>query len=552
MKSIAPLAVGAGFFFVTLAMFVQGLLPSMIPETRSSRVTRAVRTDLGDVKWVRATASDYTETEARGRRVYVREGCWYCHSQYVRPVTREDLRWGPVSEAGEYAYDLPHLLSTRRIGPDLTRVGLKYANDWHYAHHWDPRLVVPDSMMPRFRWLFHTATAAYRKDGDEVRFEPTPLLRQWFTFQPARAIVLFPNADGLTFVPPANDGRLPIDATPVLDVSHLARASAAPSGAPAAPTTVRLVTPTAELVDLVRYLQKLGTNRGAWRDAFEPQNVAVSAMTVPARPDLVERGRAVYRQRCVGCHGPDGDGNGLAATFLSPRPRDFTAAVFKFRSTPSGSLPTDGDLYRTITRGVRWTAMPTWHELADKDRLAVVTFIKTFSKRWREEAPEAPLVLAPPAATAELIGQGRELYGRAKCGECHGDSGRGDGPSAAQLKDDFDRPIRPTDLTRGELKGGAHVTDVFRTMTNGLDGTPMPSFADTMSDAERWAISYYVLSLSAWTDPLTGAKLGLPRAAREALNSAAVSADHPRRAWAADGDRAVADRKRTYYPGISD
>ena len=219
MKSIAPLAAGAGFACVTLAMFVQGVLPAMIPESRSTRVTRAVRTELGDVKWVRATATDYVDAEARGRRVYIREGCWYCHSQYVRPVTHEDLRWGPVSEAGEYAYDVPHLLSTRRIGPDLTRVGLKYADDWHYAHHWDPRLVVPDSIMPSFKWLFHVTTTSPRLDGDRLKLDATAELRRWFTFRPDRTLVLFPNDTGLTFVPPAPDGRLPIDATPVLDLS---------------------------------------------------------------------------------------------------------------------------------------------------------------------------------------------------------------------------------------------------------------------------------------------------------------------------------------------
>ena len=542
MKSVAPLAVGAGFFFVTLAMFVQGVLPALIPETRSTRVTRAVRTDLGDVKWVRADAVDYSDAQARGRRVYIREGCWYCHSQYVRPVTREDLRWGPVSEAGEYAYDLPHLFSTRRIGPDITRIGLKFSDDWHYAHHWDPRLVVPDSIMPRFPWLFRETTAVPRREANALHLEPTVELRRWFTFAPERTVALFPDASGLTFVPPAPGGALPIDGTPSLDVSHLK----------APPSQLRLVAPTRDLVDLVRYLQKLGTNRGAWRDAFEPQNVGVTAMTVPQRPDLVDRGRAVYRQRCIGCHGAEGDGNGAAATFLTPRPRDFTGAVFKFRSTPSGTLPTDGDLYRTITRGVRWTAMPTWHELPDKDRLAVVAFIKTFSTRWKEEKPEPPLVATPPPASAALVARGRDLYVAAKCWECHGEHGRGDGPSAAQLKDDSERPIRPTDFARGQFKGGAHAADLFRTMTNGLDGTPMPSFADTMSEDERWAISYYVLSLSAWADPLTGDKLPVSRAAREALNSPGVVADHPRAAWSVDGSLPVAGKRRTYYPGIAD
>jgi cytochrome c oxidase cbb3-type subunit I/II len=154
VRSIATVALIAGFGFVGLAMAVQGVLPALAPETRTTRVTRAVRTDLGDVKWIRHDASEYTDVERRGRAVYVREGCWYCHSQYVRPVAGEDFRWGPVSEAGEYAFDQPHLLGTRRIGPDLTRVGLKYSDDWHYAHTWDPRITVPESIMPRFKWLF--------------------------------------------------------------------------------------------------------------------------------------------------------------------------------------------------------------------------------------------------------------------------------------------------------------------------------------------------------------------------------------------------------------
>src|SRR5207302_836927 len=84
---------------------------------------------------------------------------------------------------------------------------------------------------------------------------------------------------------------------------------------------------------------KLGTNRGAWREVFEPQTVGFSVMTIPRSQDLLTLGREVYNSRCVGCHGKGGDGNGLAATFLSPRPRNFTLGVFKFRTTASGSLP---------------------------------------------------------------------------------------------------------------------------------------------------------------------------------------------------------------------
>jgi cytochrome c oxidase cbb3-type subunit I/II len=547
MKSIGSLAVGAGFFFVTLAMFVQGFLPAMIPESRSKQVSRAVRTDLGDVKWVRYDASDYTALEHVGRSVYIREGCWYCHSQYVRPVTGEDLRWGPVSEAGEYAFDLPHLFSTRRIGPDLTRVGLKYGDDWHYAHHWDPRLVVPDSVMPSFKWLYTRLRLSLVKSNDGPALPPSDELKKYFTMKAERPIALYPNADGLTFVSPSPDGRWPLDGTPVIDLKGF-------GDKPPALERVTLVFPTQELVGLVRYIQKLGTNRGAWREVFEPQTVGVSVMNIPSSQELLTLGREVYNTRCVGCHGKAGDGNGIAATFLSPRPRNFTLGVFKFRTTQSGSLPTDGDLYRTVTRGVRWTAMPTWHELPDKERLAVVTFIKTFSSRWKDEQPEpAATINDPPKPTPALVARGKDLYVKAKCFQCHGDGGKGDGVSAPDLTDDLKFPIRPADFTRGQFKGGSTVRDIFRTMTLGLDGTPMPSFGDSMTEEERWAISYFVLALSAWKDPLTGETLQIPAGARAKLNSPDVAADHPRFALDPAGpDRVVGERgkTRTLYPGI--
>jgi cytochrome c oxidase cbb3-type subunit 2 len=558
MRSIASLAIGAGFFLVTLAMFVQGVLPMLAPESRTRTVTRAVRTELGDVKWVRYDAADYTPLEARGRAVYVREGCWYCHSQYVRPVAGEELRWGPLSEAGEYAWDQPHLLATRRIGPDLSRVGLKFSDDWHYAHHWDPRMVAPESMMPRFRWLFDEASV--RADPKTLTLDATDI-RRWFTLRPDRRVTLFVNADGLAFVRPGPNG-FPVDATPQLDVEALKGAFAEPPRdlltrtRDARPPYVRLVAPNADLIALVRYVQKLGTSRGAWRDVFEPQAVGVSAMTIPDSAELRERGREVFVDHCAGCHGARGDGAGRAATFLSPLPRDFTAGVFKFRSTPSGSLPTDGDLFRTVTRGVRWTAMPTWHEVPDKERIAVVAYLKTLSTRWKEDAVEPPLALpAPPRATPELLARGKALYAQAKCAECHGEGGRGDGPSAESLQDDFQRPIHPTDFTRGQLKGGGSVSDVYRALTTGLDGTPMPSFADAMSDDERWAIAYYVLSFSAWGDPLTGERLRLSPATRATLNAPETIADRPRTALdpARPGAGVAASiRRRPYYPGIRD
>jgi len=180
--------------------------------------------------------------------------------------------------------------------------------------------------------------------------------------------------------------------------------------------------------------------------------------------------------------------------------------------------------------------MPTWHELPDKQRLAVVAFIKTFSSRFKDEQSEPAMIKEPPRATAELVVRGQDLYRAAKCFQCHGEDGKGDG-----------------DFTRGQFKSGSTVRDIFRTMTLGLDGSPMPSFADSMSEEERWAISYYVLSLSAWKDPLTGETLDLPAAARAALDSPDIAADHPRFALDPARLEPVATERaksRTLYPGI--
>jgi cytochrome c oxidase cbb3-type subunit 2 len=367
--------------------------------------------------------------------------------------------------------------------------------------------------MPRSPWLFAQVMAPVERGGGGPRLARTADAERYFTFRKDRRLVLFPDASGLVFVPPPPDGEWPLDGTPVLDLTPL-------PGRPL-PLVVRLVMPTQDLVGLVRYLQRLGASRGAWRDVGEPPHRPVAMLVVPETASVLARGEAVYRRRCLGCHGVRGDGNGPAATFLVPRPRDFTAGVFKFKTTPSGSLPTDDDLYQTISRGLRWTAMPAWDALPAQDRRAVIAYIKTFSRRWKQEAPEpAVTVGSPPPPTAERLARGAEVYRRAMCWECHGAGGRGDGPAAAQLRDDFDLPSRPTDFAGGRFKGGVGVADVFRALTVGLDGSPMPSFADALGDDDRWALSYHVLALSAWTDPLTGERLALPAETGRALSAA--------------------------------
>lgn len=91
-----------------------------------------------------------------GRDTYIAEACWHCHSQYVRPVSNEDIRYGKVSWAGEYMNELflPHLFGTRRVGPDLIRESGRHGTDWHVAHFFDPTMVVPSSVMPRYTWFY--------------------------------------------------------------------------------------------------------------------------------------------------------------------------------------------------------------------------------------------------------------------------------------------------------------------------------------------------------------------------------------------------------------
>ncbi len=532
-------ALFAGFFCLALAAFTQGLLPMLEPQSTTNKVTRVVRTDLGELKWLVSQATDYTPEETRGREIYIREGCVYCHSQYVRPVTGESRRWGPVTQSGEYAYDTPHLFSTRRIGPDLSRVGLKYSDEWHLAHFWDPRMIVPDSIMPSFAELFDSPAAEVGIVEDAAgnrTLEQTTVTGEIFDFSKAgdtaSHMKVTPNKDGLLFI--RHRGKYPVIWTPGNEFEG---------------DEVKLVVITDEVENLISYVQKLGTNRGKWRDLFEPQRITFSNSSVPASDEWIDFGKTVYERRCAGCHGVEGDGNGPASTFLyRDRARDFTQAVFKFRLTPSGSLPTDGDMMRTITRGIRGTSMPSWHMLTEKARLAVIQYIKhelSVDRSdesdpyaiFREEEPDAPLHIArAPVPSADMLSEGKEIWQASKCWECHGPNGVGDGEKAAGLIDDNKFPIVPADLTTGQFKSGADVIDIYRSISTGLSGTPMPSYSESLDEDQRWALSYYVLSLSSYRDPLTREPLDVPDAVREALNDPELQAPSSAKAYTPDTD----------------
>jgi cytochrome c oxidase cbb3-type subunit 1 len=431
----------AGIAFFVLAVVIQGIVPSLLPQTYDATVT-------SDTTGQTIRVDDYTPQERRGRAVFVRDGCWYCHSQFVRPVTGETVRWGPVSQAGEYVFDQPQMLSTRRIGPDLTRIGRRYGDDWQTAHHWNPRDVVTDSIMPRFPWLFE-------KGADEAK---TPVL----------------NADGLA---------------------------------------------------LVAYLQKLGTSIGDWRETFVstrfPEGAVVPVAAASAQ-ELLAQGHAVYERRCIGCHGVKGDGNGVSARFLNPKPRNFTKGIFKFRSTAGGplSLPSDEDLYITLSHGLWGTAMPPWYELPAPERVAVIAYIKTFSDRWKTEKPGAPIPIPPePPVTEASIANGLAQYQRAGCNLCHGDAGLGNGVTADALEDGWGQPIKPANFTLaagtpGGVKLGHDGQHIFKTISAGIGGGPMPPFVGVITPEQVWDIVHYVQSLRVNAHVAALEKVGLTEPVR--------------------------------------
>lgn len=215
----------------------------------------------------------------------------------------------------------------------------------------------------------------------------------------------------------------------------------------------------------------------------------------PAR--ALGEGRRVYLANCAICHGEDGDGKGQGAVQLRVKPRDLRTGSFKFRSTPSGSLPQDDDLEKTLIRGVRGTGMVPQRHLGRDARLAVIAYIKTFSERFAKEQPQASVTAPPPPLpTPDVIAGGRRIYQKAQCAECHGEGGRGDGPSAPTMKDDRGLPIVVPDFTRWPLKRRAEPEDLYRTIATGLNGTPMPSYSDALDPEEIWALVRYLDSLA--------------------------------------------------------
>ena len=241
----------------------------------------------------------------------------------------------------------------------------------------------------------------------------------------------------------------------------------------------------------------------AWLYAATTGSVRAQAPDVGTEA-LRESGKTLYLKNCAQCHGEKGDGEGYAAPHLRPTPRNFTTGKFKIRTTGSGALPTTDDLKAVIRRGMPYTSMPPWPNFTDDELKALAYYVKSFSPDFaKPDFNAAPLEFPKaPAYTKESAVAGRKVYEDTGCITCHGELGRGDGASARTLVDDWGFPIKPADFTqRWTFRGGSTREDIFRTMTTGLNGTPMPAFGDALKPDERWAITDYMVSLGDGEDP---------------------------------------------------
>jgi mono/diheme cytochrome c family protein len=198
----------------------------------------------------------------------------------------------------------------------------------------------------------------------------------------------------------------------------------------------------------------------------------------PATEAIIEKGRGLYLDKCAVCHGDSGGGDGPYATKTPFLPRDFRQGIFKIRSTPTGSLPTDADLFRTITRGVPGGGMPGMLDLSEEDKWALVRYTQELTIADEADERRDPIVIPEPTAQdAAAATRGRAVYLLLDCRNCHGVKGDATGLRSKDLLDDWGKPIKVTNLTQPwPYKGGATPKDLYRTLVAGLDGSPMPPY----------------------------------------------------------------------------
>jgi cytochrome c oxidase cbb3-type subunit 2 len=266
------------------------------------------------------------------------------------------------------------------------------------------------------------------------------------------------------------------------------------------PQMLRMTKPRAQLIILLMAFTTDVEVTLAQEVKTGPVPVSLRPNTFIAASDrLLALGKKVYEKECAPCHGLDGRGSGDAAYLLYPKPRDFvTPYQFRLISTWD-RIPTDQDIFFTVSRGIPGSAMPSWAHLPEETRWALVHYVKSFSEKpfqanTAESEGGSGIIKVPQETpyTAEADARAKEFF-RDACAACHGETGRGDG-----VQEQFDEagyPTRPRDLTQGVFKGSPEPQEVYRRIVAGMPGTPMPG-SDWAYGADAWDLTHFILAMS--------------------------------------------------------
>ena len=300
----------AGVLFFVMSVTLLGIWPKRVLEAQSAAMSPA-------------NALGMSESARRGRVVYSREGCAYCHTQQVRYLHADMSRFGAPMLAWEGHLDYPHLWGTRRIGPDLSRATGSRSEDWHFTHLYSPRAVVTGSVMPAYPWLFDGAAGRPRQE--------------------ARDLVAY------------------------LETLGRAREIAGPEGESHAREGCNC--PDDEMAQMAFHDPLSAHPARTRRDGVVPAELIPTFRAAGAGGgNNLPRGRRLYADHCASCHGNGGAGDGPGAASLRPRPANLVEHEYS-----------DARLAEALWNGVAGSSMPAWRDHAPNDLAAVAAVIKTFS-----------------------------------------------------------------------------------------------------------------------------------------------------------------------------
>lgn len=300
----------AGFGFFVLSFVALGILPARQLQAEIDRTAPHAMQPL-------------TAAEARGRVVYGREGCAYCHTEQVRVIAADVVRFGAPTAPWETQYDYPHLWGTRRIGPDLSREHGLRTDDWHFAHLFNPRATVPDSIMPPYPWLFNGSPDDPNQDGLDL--------------------VAYLRSLGRERELAGDIGRAQVGRGMAMEMSSDYAAQGIPNTRP--------------IIDVG------GINPDA------PVFMATGVLDATK----VQRGKGVFQHNCSGCHGVNADDHGIARPGLLPAPANLVHHHYS-----------DADLATILWDGVYGSAMPPWRQLYKEDLAGVTAYVRSLQAQVTE------------------------------------------------------------------------------------------------------------------------------------------------------------------------